>query len=126
MSKPQSNNLADYGHIDLLFPSRYLKGADLRGKDVTVTIETIEPRHELARTDNTKEHKPLMRFRGAEKGMVLNKTNAKTIASIYGNEVLAWVGKPVTLYCAQVSAFGATHDAVRIRPTAPKPRDEAE
>ena len=122
MAKKQSNDIKDYNHVDLLYPSKYLKGADLRGRDVTVTIEMIEPRHELARTDNTKEAKPLMRFRGADKGLVLNKTNAKTIASIYGMEVLRWIGQPITLYSAKVSAFGAIHDAVRVRPQRPKQR----
>ena len=115
-------DLPKFNHVDLLFPSKYLKAGDLRGKDVTVTIADIEPRHEL-KTERGSEEKPLMSFRGAKKGLVLNKTNAKTIAKLYGPEVTEWIGKPITLYAAEVPAFGEVVEAIRVRQKRPAPRN---
>lgn len=119
MPKKQSNDIRDYNHIDLLYPSKYVKGAELGGKDVTVTIESIEPRHELQRTDKSKDYKPILNFKDAEKAMVLNKTNAQTIAAMYGPEAMEWIGKRITLYCKKVEAFGKVYDAIRIRAKVP-------
>ena len=55
----------------------------------------------------------------------MNKTNAMTIASLYGNEITAWMGKRITLYSARVTAFGRTTDAVRVRPHAPQQQRKA-
>lgn len=119
MSKKESNDLRDYNHVDLLFPSDYLKAADLGGRDVTVRIKSIEPRHEL-KTNRGTEFKPVVTFHGTDKKWVLNKTNAKTIAKIYGPEATGWIGKSVTLFSAEVSAFGEMVDAVRVRSDEPK------
>jgi len=113
--EPNSNRLADYPHVDLLYPSKYLKGEDLDGEEV-VTIAAIEPRHELARTDNSKEHKPVVLFRETQKAFVMNKTNARLIASVHGNELSGWVGKQIVLTTAKVSAFGKVHNAIRVKP----------
>lgn len=114
-----NKQLDKFNHVDLLYPSKYVKAADLRGKDVVVTIDDIEPRHELVSKGNRKEHKPVVYLRGKEKMWVLNKTNAKTIAGMYGNEVKKWIGKSVTLFPTTVQAGGQTHDCIRVRPEKP-------
>lgn len=108
------NNLEEYNHVDLLHPGKYLKGAELMGKTVTVTIDGIDPRAELKKTDGTTEHRPLLRFEGKEKMMVLNKTNAQTIAMIHGTEVKGWLGKSIKLRAEKVRAFGKDWDALRV------------
>jgi hypothetical protein len=120
-----SNKLEDYNHIGLLFPSNYLSGPDLRGQDLTLTIKDIEPRHELRRSDDTKEHKPAVSFVEEPKLWVLNKTNASTIAGLYGPEAMGWRGKRITLCTEKVRAFGKTHDALRVRSRKPKAAAQA-
>lgn len=126
MKTTNSNNLRDYPHVDLLYPSKYLKGAELEKGGDTFTITAIEPRHELRRTDDTKESKPVVRFKETEKGWVMNKTNAQTVAKLYGPEVLNWIGKRITLIPKTVNAFGKDHCAIRVKNTVPggaaKPR----
>ena len=51
--------------------------------------------------------------------MILNRTNAMIIASLYGPETDQWTGKSVTVYSARVKAFGAWHDALRIKEQIP-------
>jgi len=115
MQKP-SNDIKDYNHVDLLFPSKYLKGVDLGGEPLVFTIRKVDPREELHRADNTKEYKPVVTFVETEKQWVMNKTNAERIADMYGSEVMDWYGKRIVLWTERVSAFGKTHDALRVKP----------
>jgi hypothetical protein len=108
------NQLDRFNHVDLLHPSKYLKGAELMGKTVTVVIDGIDPRAELKRTDGTVEHRPLLRFKGKDKMMVLNKTNAQAIARMHGTEVKQWIGKAIKLRAEKVTAFGKDWDALRV------------
>jgi hypothetical protein len=117
----------------LLYPSAFLSSADLGGKDVTLTIRRVDV--EELKTERGPEKKPVMRFEETkakaeatstkEKGLVLPKVNAMTIASMYGNEVDGWVGKRVTLYPTRVQAFGKEVDAIRIRPEVPAPAKQS-
>lgn len=112
--------LSKISNVKLLYPSNYLGGHDLGGKEWTLTIESLDPRHKLRQKDNTFEEKPVLRFKGASKLMVLNKTNAERIAKLYGDELLDWIGKPVTLMTEKVYAFGKNHDALRIKEVIPE------
>jgi hypothetical protein len=53
------------------FPSQYLKASDLGGRDIRVTMGRVE--REKIGTDN----KLVLYFKGKDKGLVLNKTNAR-------------------------------------------------
>lgn len=116
-------------NIHKLFPSKWVGAADLEGKTPTLNIRalTIE---EVGAPPNTEE-KPVMWFEGATKGLILNKTNGLAVAALYGPETDNWVGRPVQMYTAKVRAFGATHDAIRLRSAgtvsaAPPPVHDAE
>lgn len=93
------------------FPSKYLKAADLREKEVTVRISHIE----MAQLDDG-EHKPCVYFQGKERGLVLNKTNANNIALSYGDDTDGWVGKDVVLFPTYVDFQGRSVQAIRCRP----------
>ena len=91
----------DYrGDSELLFPSKYIRGADLAGKDVTVTVKRIEKGAELVKAGGEIERKPVMHFAETEKMLVLNKTNMRTIAGLYGKPVADWLGKKIVLFPA--------------------------
>lgn len=132
------DELKNFTHVDLLFPSRYVKAADLRGKSVTVIIERIVPREKLMMAGGKTDNKPVVYLKGKDKGWILNKTNARDIAKAWGNEVLEWIGKPVVIVSKQVEARGETVDAIRIdlaatmklargqrRAPEPEPQDDA-
>jgi hypothetical protein len=94
-----------------MFP--YLEGAALKGSTLTLTIRDIRI-EEMKSHKSKKEEKHVLYFRENAKGFVLNKTNAKRIAQMYGPTTGAWEGKPITLYTEQVQAFGETHNALRV------------
>lgn len=103
---------------ELMFPSLYLGAADLKGKDVTLVIERIQ-KEDLSRQGGKKERKPVVSFRKTGKMLVLNKTNAASIAELYGNAAGEWVGKAITLYPTRTSMGPKQVDCIRIRPQVP-------
>lgn len=98
----------------LLYPTDYIAAHDLRGKDVTKTIKSVVI-EELRLTGGGKEKKPVLTFSDSKKRLVMNKTNAKTIASLYGNDTNGWVGKKIALYPTTTMFGRNTVDCVRIR-----------
>lgn len=98
--------------ISNAFPSKYLAASDLQGQRFTLTITRVEMEN-VSGQDNP-EHKPVIYFQGAQKGMVLNKTNAMNVTILYGDETDAWVGKQVELYVTQVPFGDKIVPAIRI------------
>jgi hypothetical protein len=95
------------------FPSKYLKAADLQGRSIEAIMQNVMM--EDIRDPDEAKLLPILYFQGVPKGMVLNKTNAKVIASGYGQETDAWRDMPISLFPAMV-AFGAdTVEAIRVK-----------
>lgn len=91
------------------FPSDYIKAADLAGRAVKVTIESVSV-EKIG--DDTK---PVLHFVGKDKALVLNKTNANRIVDATGSdETDAWEGWQITLYSCKVDYQGKRVDAIRI------------
>jgi hypothetical protein len=104
--------------ISQVFPSKYLVAADLNNKPFTLRIKVTTL--ELMTThDNKQVKKPVVWFEGAQKGFVLNVTNAKIIATLYGDETDDWQGKKIIIYPTKVRAFGQMQDAIRVREEIP-------
>lgn len=99
-----------------LFPSKYLAAADLRGQDRVVQVSKIVGAEEVGQA---KEKRPVLYFSGVEKGMVLNKTNAKRIAKLYGNNTDGWIGKSVTLYPSECDFRDEVVPCLRVRDSMP-------
>ena len=62
--------------------------------------------------NGTTKRKYVIMFEGVEKGLVLNKTNARRLAEAYGKQSSNWIGQIVQLY-AEDTTFGK---GVRVRP----------
>ena len=114
-------------HIDSLYPSRFLRCADLNGRPMRVTIEALK------KEDIGGESKVVLSFTNGTKSLILNKTNARAIAKLHGDETRGWNGKNVVLVPAQVDFRGDIVDAIRVRGVAtprsalvnePPPADE--
>jgi hypothetical protein len=100
------------------FPSRWLKSEDCEDGDLILTIKSaaIEP----VKGTNGDEDKLILRFAEEDKGLILNKTNAKSISKIHGDDTDDWVGKKVALYSTEVEFGGETMLGIRVRLKAPK------
>ena len=97
-----------------LYDSEFLHHYDLKKDEATVEIESVEAGN-LVGQGGRKSKRPLVKFKGAEKALVLNKTNGKAISVLYGNDTEKWPGCKVTIYKAQTSLGGETVDCIRVK-----------
>lgn len=118
------------GHVDLVFPGKYIKAADLRGKDVTVIIHAIEW-EQLVMVGGKKDTKPAITMRAAsgrvlEKKWIVRKTVMKMIAAATGErQVENWPGKRVTMYPTMCKGEGgAMVECIRVRVRAAATQEE--
>lgn len=84
--------------VSELFPSKYLKVEDLQNKAFALTIQTVtlEKVHDTINREDT--IKAIVWFDGAQKGLIVNKTQALALASITGTEEFSqWKGAKVHL-----------------------------
>ena len=99
------------GNYNDVFPSKYLKASDLNGQARNAVIERVEKEKM-----QTGEQKLVAYFRNGTKGMVLNKTNCKTIAHIaMSDETADWIGQVVQVFVADVEFQGEMVAALRLR-----------
>jgi len=94
-----------------LFPSRFLRCVDLQGRPQTVIIKLVS----LEDVGDDGKQKPVIYFRGKEKGLVCNATNFDVIAEAYGDETDDWAGQPIEIYPTKVPFKGQLTDAIRVR-----------
>ena len=100
--------------INNSFPSNYQKAADLKGQARQVVIADVAPEDM-----GSGETKPVARFNGLDRGLVLNKTNSMMVASHFGSETNTWIGKTIELYPDKVPFQGQIVDAIRVRVPVP-------
>lgn len=94
-----------------MFPSSWLKKEDC---PVTATIAAVA--QEEIKGDNGKELKAVLRFRGDVKPMILNRGNADLLASTWGDDSDAWVGKKIEVYVDPNVMFGGKRvGGIRLR-----------
>jgi hypothetical protein len=88
------------------------------GKDLTVTITEVK-REMVTGTGGKKEECTVAYLKG-QKPMILNRTNCRTIQSIYKTPFVEnWAGKQVTLFVSSTKLKGEDVECLRIRPVAP-------
>lgn len=115
-------------NINDMFPSKYLKAHELKGTTPTVTIDRVDFEQVRSRTGGL-ETKPVVFFRGKAKGLLLNKTNARSIAQIAHSAITEdWRGVTVAIYPTTDQFGKETYDVIRIKapllaaaPAAPRP-----
>ena len=102
-------------NINEIYPSaKSLKAEDLKGHTVSVKIAGTE----VKKFDNG--NKIVLKFDGKEKTLVVNKTNAKIIASAYGGDTDQWIGKSIDIYPDKTMFGTDLVDCIRVRIPAPK------
>ena len=94
--------------INDIFGGQFLKASDLSGRKIKVQISKVDTKD----FDNGK--KIILGFHGKEKGLAVNKTNARMIASSYGTKTEGWVDKEIILYPTKVLYQDQMVDAIRV------------
>lgn len=88
------------------------------GNDMTVTIDKIV-RESITSDGGRKEDCTVARIKN-NKPMILNRTNQKTIARMYGPYIEDWAGKSVTLFASTTELKKELVECLRIRPQPPR------
>ena len=98
--------------FDLLYGSKYLGAADLKGQRPRFTIGKVETA-ELREKNGSTKRKRVLYFQGEDKALVVNKTNAEKLAMAFGKSSADWVGGRIELY-AEMTSLGK--EGVRLQP----------
>jgi hypothetical protein len=107
-----------------LFPSKYLRAADLQGKPRTVVINHVT--HEDFEDDGVTVTKTILHFNGSGTApVVVNKTNWKMLVALTGaDDDEDWAGTAIELRSEKVSSKGGKIvDSIRVH-EAPQPKSE--
>jgi hypothetical protein len=107
-------------HWKALVNPHYIGAYSLNpGEERIVTIEKVV--REMVKGPEGKEEECTVAHLKREKPFILNKTNCKIIAKVYGTPYIEdWSGKSIKIYAAKVKAFGDMVDALRIKAEIPK------
>ena len=92
-----------------IFPSRFLKAADLGGKVVVVTVERV------VQEELDEQLKAVVYFHGSTKPLVLNATNYDSIAEHYGEDTDGWPDAEIEVYPTKVQFKGKLVPCIRVR-----------
>jgi hypothetical protein len=95
--------------------SRFLKAADLESEK-KFRIKAVAAEE----VGEKKERKPILWFTNDERGLVLNKTNLRTLSGAYGDTMDAWIGKIIVVFPTRVESRGQMVPALRVRIPPPK------
>jgi hypothetical protein len=109
------------GHWKKQFNYEYLGSYSLDGKkEIVVTIIKLA-QEKVTGQQGRKEDCFVVYFKEFNKGMILNRTNARAIEKVAGTGLVEeWRDTKVTLYVEKgVKAFGDVVDALRIRDKKP-------
>ena len=109
-SKPQN--------YDELYPGRFLKAGLFKGKQVTLTITDVTMEGLAAAEDeDDKEEEPpsvILSFKETKKQLVIPKTNAFCLMSMFGKRLADWVDKKVVFFPTTTKMMGKMVDCIRV------------
>jgi hypothetical protein len=107
--------------------SRWLGAADIEGEEVPVAILGTS-REVVKGRDGGDTTKLALKLRGADKPLLLNRTNVKALAKVLGADDSKWLGATAVIYVTETSMG----DGIRFRSIkakvseAPKPKAAAD
>lgn len=96
---------------------QYLVGETIE-RPTTLTITRVVA-DEVRNHKGVAEKKPVVYFKETELGLILNRTNARKLADLYGSDYLKWPGRRITLEVEEKKSFGEVKKLIYL--TAPPP-----
>jgi hypothetical protein len=112
--------MSEQTHWKQNFNYKYTGAYELApGEEKKLVIDRLV--HEEVIGSNGKKEKCFVAyFKGQTKPMVLNKTNCKTIAKLYGAFIEGWVNKAIIVCSRKVDAWGEEVEALRVKNVVPE------
>jgi len=111
-----------HDHFEALFNKAYLRWFHLGEQGALVEIESIDRDVEMTLPGGAKTKSPVLRYKVVNghidqplRPLVLNKTNATSIAAIHGAATSGWVGKEIVLFPTETKLKGDMVGCIRVR-----------
>ena len=102
------------------FPSRFLKGDEIVGREVPVVIKEIRKENVYSRQTNKNDQVLVVYFMGKERGVILKKERANDIKQIIGSDDTDnWLGRTVRMVTEKRKAGTGIYDVIRFKEPAP-------
>jgi hypothetical protein len=117
---PPSKRRVSMARISDLY-SNYLNAAHLRGQRLTATILRA-PAEQVGQDRTSKVVLYLARPSDGKpwpKGIVVNATNGRLLASAYGDDSDTWVGRQIEIWSAPTQFGGRIVDGIKLAPAQP-------
>ena len=103
--------VSDFDQSKYLNATQFVTEKAVRIKSVTV---------EAVQKGIQQEKRLVVWFTNLEKGLLLNKTNLRTLGGAFGNDAETWVGKIIVIFPTTTEFGGRTVSALRVRIPPPK------
>jgi hypothetical protein len=104
--------------ISEAYPSKWLAACDCEDENLTLTIAEVDM-EDMKSPGGATDRKMRFGFREDVKDMIVNKTNANTVAKIYGDDTDDWIGKRITIFATDVEYQGKVTRGIRVSSKAP-------
>lgn len=102
--------------IDSVFPSKYLRGADIAGHSVAVVIERVALERFYDQQSRSEIEKLVVYLVGKKKSLICGKALAYEIAGICGSKNTdSWSGKEIVLFTEHKLVYGREMEIIRSR-----------
>jgi len=99
--------------------SKYFRAEDFApGQEKKLKIKSVT--EALIGIGADQQKKLTVCFTNSEKGLVLNKTNNRTLRGVFGDPVSGWTDKIIVLYRTEAEMRGRMVPALRVRIPPPK------
>jgi len=106
----------------VLLASNYDQSRFLKAQDLTVEkkfkIKSVS--EEAVGVGKDKENKLVLWFTNDKRGMVMNKTNIRTLRGPFGDNCESWIGKIIVIYPTMSDFRGTMTPCLRVRIPPPK------
>lgn len=90
--------MSDVAKVSDLYPPRWVKAEDLKGKTTVVTIAGATVESFYVPQINDQKTAVVLSFEGKKKRLILNKTQCISLIQITGSEVFSdWIGREIVL-----------------------------
>jgi hypothetical protein len=100
--------------FDDLYGSNYLAATDLK-KSITSVIEQVH-QEDFARQGERRKIKAVLHVRGIKKPIVVNKTNAITLATKFGKDFDEWIDQRIVIKAEDTTFGGRPTKGLRLYP----------
>jgi len=99
--------------VEKMSVSDWLKGSDIAGQEVPVTVESVEEKTQTR--DGVEIPQLVLHFVEEVKQVGLNMGNANIMIGLFGGDTDDWVGKSITLYTVMANKPGGGGQVPGIR-----------